>query len=72
MNLNQAIRSLSDLVNLNEPKKNLVIKVKTGESVVLLNGLVEIQFEIATSSATLRFKAPSFVDIARRKVNENV
>jgi hypothetical protein len=72
MDLNQAVRSLSDLVNLGEPKKNLVVKVKTGETVLMLSGLIEINLEIASGSAVLRFRAPSFVDIVRKKLTENV
>ena len=72
MDLSQAIRSLSDLVNLGEPKKNLVVKVKTGETVLMLNGLIEINLEVSSGSAVLRFRAPSFVDIVRKKLTENV
>lgn len=69
MDLQQAVNSLSDIVNLGEPKKNLCITLKHGESVSLLNGLIEIEvdFKKKSNGVLLRFNAPKFVSIFRKK-----
>jgi hypothetical protein len=67
--LNQTANVLSDIVNLNQPKKMLCITFKDGESVSLLNGLIELEFDLSHHSnrVLVRFKAPEFVRILRKK-----
>jgi hypothetical protein len=67
--LNQTANVLSDIVNLDEPKKILCITFKHGESVSLLNGLIELDFDLKHHSnrVLVRFKAPKFVQIFRKK-----
>lgn len=69
MDLQQAVDSLSNIVNLGEPKKNLSVSLKHGESVSLLNGLIEIEVDLKEKSSRvlIRFKAPKFVTIFRKK-----
>ena len=60
---------LNDIVNLNETKKILCISFKHGESVSLINGLIELEFDLKhhTNRVLVRFKAPRFVEIFRKK-----
>jgi hypothetical protein len=76
MNLNQAVQSLSDLVNLNEPKKNLIINFRDKEILSLLGGLIEIEVDLMYNNSrkkiALRIKAPLFVKAIRKTAgNEN-
>ena len=67
--LTQTVNDLSDIISLNEPKKFLCITFKDGESVSLLNGLIEMEFDLKLKSnrVLVRFKAPKFVQILRKK-----
>lgn len=71
MDLNQAVQSLSDLVNLNEPKKNLIINFKDKEILSLLGGLIEIEVDLMYNNSkkkvALRVKAPAFVKVLRKQ-----
>jgi hypothetical protein len=69
MDLQQAVDSLSNIVNLGEPKKKLCLTLRHGETVSFLNGLVEVEVDLKahSSRALLKFKAPKFVTIFRKK-----
>ena len=69
MDLQQAVNSLSNIVDLNEPKKSLNLTIKHGETVSLLNGLIEVEVDLKHHSnrVLLKFKAPQFVQIFRKK-----
>ena len=67
--LTETVNVLNDIVNLNQPKKNLCITFKDGESVSLMDGLIELEFDLKCHSnrIVVRFKAPKFVRILRKK-----
>lgn len=67
--LTETVNVLNNIVNLNEPKKNLCITFKDGESVSLMNGLIELEFDLSHHSnrVLVRFKAPRFIQILRKK-----
>lgn len=67
--LTQTANVPSNIVNLDESKKNLCLTFKDGESVSLMNGLIEIEFDLKSHSSRVlvRFKAPRFVQILRKK-----
>jgi len=70
MDLNGAVQSLSDLVNLNEPKKNLIVNFRDKEILSLLGGLIEIEVDLMYNNSkkkvALRIRAPSFVKVKRK------
>jgi hypothetical protein len=74
MNLNQAVQSLSDLVNLNEPKKNLIINFRDKEILSLLGGLIEVEVDLMYNNSkkkvALRIRAPSFVKVIRKTAGD--
>jgi hypothetical protein len=69
MDLQQAVNSLSNIVNLNEPKKSLNLTIRHGEAVSFLNGLIEVEVDLKQHSnrVLMKFKAPGFVKIFRVK-----
>ena len=69
MNTVEAIETLN---KHKDKKSSLPISFKHGDSVTLLNGLIEIEIDLEYHSnrALLRFKAPRFVDIFRIKKSQ--